>query len=338
MTLAFKASLPSTPKFVLVALCDSANDQGECYPSVPTLAEKCSLSERAVQTAIATLEGFGFVRREFRKGRSTTYWISVNERIRSTQTHYVYRINAEDGEFYVGVRTCPGAPEDDPYMGSGSELKTRRLLSKDVISVHETRDGAEAAESEALAILVGSKGCLNRRRTGAPTAPRTNSTPHDVHLTPADPAPGGAPAAPPPPHDVHLTPADPAPITVKEPSIEPSKEPSGKRVAARRPADVSERIWDDWNALRRRKRAPVTETVVDGARDEAKSAGLSLERFLAVWCVRGSQGLQASWLKPEERGQQSGAPVNRQQALEDRNRAVGQRWAAQQQEAFDDPS
>lgn len=75
VTLAFKLALPSTQKFVLVALCDSANDQGECYPSVPTLAEKCSLSERAVQTAIATLEGFGFVRREFRTGRSTVYWI-----------------------------------------------------------------------------------------------------------------------------------------------------------------------------------------------------------------------------------------------------------------------
>ena len=28
---------------------------------------------------------------------------------------------------------------------------------------------------------------------------------------------------------------------------------------------------------------------------------LPLERFLAVWCARGSQGLQAEWLKPHER-------------------------------------
>lgn len=80
LTLAFKAPLSSTEKFVLVALCDSANDQGECYPSVKTLAEKCSLGERTVQGALATLEGLGYVRREFRNGRSTTYWIDANPR------------------------------------------------------------------------------------------------------------------------------------------------------------------------------------------------------------------------------------------------------------------
>lgn len=75
MTAAFKTALPSTQKFVLVALSDSANDQGECYPSVQVVMDKCSLSERAVQGAIATLEADGHVHREFRKGRSTVYWI-----------------------------------------------------------------------------------------------------------------------------------------------------------------------------------------------------------------------------------------------------------------------
>ena len=77
VTLAFKLALPSTQKFVLVALCDSANDQGECYPSVATLAEKCSLGERTVQESVTALEALGHVRREFRKGRSTIYWIDA---------------------------------------------------------------------------------------------------------------------------------------------------------------------------------------------------------------------------------------------------------------------
>jgi hypothetical protein len=75
MTLAFKAALPTTQKFVLVALCDSANDQGECYPSVSVLMEKCSLAERTVQEALTALVATGMVRREFRKGRSTVYWL-----------------------------------------------------------------------------------------------------------------------------------------------------------------------------------------------------------------------------------------------------------------------
>jgi hypothetical protein len=69
-----------------------------------------------------------------------------------------------------------------------------------------------------------------------------------------------------------------------------------------RPADVSEQVWKDWTALRTKKRAGVSETALAGAREEAAKAGLTLEKFLSIWCVRGSQGLEASWLKPNERG------------------------------------
>jgi hypothetical protein len=75
-----------------------------------------------------------------------------------------------------------------------------------------------------------------------------------------------------------------------------------RRPSVRKPEDVSERTWMDWQQLRRAKRAPVTETVIDGARKEAGKAGMLLEEFLKVWCRRGSQGLEAAWLKPEERG------------------------------------
>lgn len=73
MTLAWKSGLPSGQKVVLLALCDNANDQGECYPSVPMLAIKCSLSERSVQQHIADLVSVGIVSREMRTGRSTLY-------------------------------------------------------------------------------------------------------------------------------------------------------------------------------------------------------------------------------------------------------------------------
>lgn len=69
-----------------------------------------------------------------------------------------------------------------------------------------------------------------------------------------------------------------------------------------RPADVDPQVWDDWLALRTEKRAPVTATVLNEARRQAVKAGLSLERFLAIWCTRGSQGLDASWLSADERG------------------------------------
>ena len=70
-----------------------------------------------------------------------------------------------------------------------------------------------------------------------------------------------------------------------------------------KPEEVSDSTWRDWLALRKAKRAPVTETVIDGAIEEAAKAGITVDAFLKIWCQRGSQGLQADWLKPNERGQ-----------------------------------
>lgn len=75
MTEAWKSDMPSGRKMVLLALCDNANDQGECYPSISMLAEKCSMSERSVFNHIADLEKVGAIARQSRTGRSTVYTI-----------------------------------------------------------------------------------------------------------------------------------------------------------------------------------------------------------------------------------------------------------------------
>lgn len=86
-----------------------------------------------------------------------------------------------------------------------------------------------------------------------------------------------------------------------------SEEAARKR-APSRPDEVSESVWSDWMHLRKAKKAPVTGTVVENAQAEARKAGMSLDAFLRVWCARGSQGLQADWLKPHER---AGPPAGR---------------------------
>lgn len=90
-----------------------------------------------------------------------------------------------------------------------------------------------------------------------------------------------------------------------DPPLKPAsgvKGSSGVKAASgpAKPDDVEQQVWDDWLALRKAKKAPVTETVLQRAKDEAAKAGLSLDGFLIVWCARGSQGLEASWLKPGE--------------------------------------
>lgn len=75
------------------------------------------------------------------------------------------------------------------------------------------------------------------------------------------------------------------------------------------PEGMDPGVWRDWLALRKAKKAPVTQTVLDGAVSEAAKAGVTLEEFLRVWCRRGSQGLEAEWLKPNERPAGPGAPA-----------------------------
>lgn len=99
-----------------------------------------------------------------------------------------------------------------------------------------------------------------------------------------------------------------------------------------KPDDVDLQTWTDWLALRKAKRATVSETVVNGARVESEKAGMTLDAFLQVWCLRGSQGLQADWLRPEERRTASRVqPISfaQQDAAEKRSqweRMTGRKW------------
>jgi uncharacterized protein YdaU (DUF1376 family) len=108
-------------------------------------------------------------------------------------------------------------------------------------------------------------------------------------------------------HSEGNAPSNQEPITSnqepKEEKRAPRKRSSPPAVA--KPEDVAVKTWADWQTLRKAKRAPITDTVLDGARAEAGKADMSLDAFLQVWCVRGSQGLQADWLKPHERQVQS---------------------------------
>lgn len=92
-----------------------------------------------------------------------------------------------------------------------------------------------------------------------------------------------------------------------------------------RPDDVAEQTWQDWMQLRKSKRAPVTETVLSGARIEAGKAGLPLQRFLEIWCTRGSQGLEASWLRESERRAPASSSTPQSFAKQDREDGM-RRW------------
>lgn len=64
-------------KWVGMALADSANDDGVCWPAVDTISHKCSCSRRSVQNAIRGLESKQLLRTVHRKDRSSYYIFNI---------------------------------------------------------------------------------------------------------------------------------------------------------------------------------------------------------------------------------------------------------------------
>ena len=82
-----------------------------------------------------------------------------------------------------------------------------------------------------------------------------------------------------------------------------------KAVHVDKPHDVSEAVWTDFLKIRKQKRAPLSETALDGIRKEADKAGMTLQSALEHCCSRGWQGFQADWLaKPRQNAGQSPEP------------------------------
>ncbi|CFC48413.1 hypothetical protein TUM15745_19070 [Neisseria gonorrhoeae] len=81
MGMAFKTGIPRGQRFVLVKLCDCANDDGLCYPSQETLAEDTGFAETAVRQHIKWLKDNNFIksarRQRGRERKSDIYRINV---------------------------------------------------------------------------------------------------------------------------------------------------------------------------------------------------------------------------------------------------------------------
>ena len=89
-------------------------------------------------------------------------------------------------------------------------------------------------------------------------------------------------------------------VTNKQPTsnqqVTTSKEGKKERKKEYRPEKISDEIWEDFVLLRKRKKAPITKTAIDGIEREAKKINWSLERELQKMCQRGWQGFNSGWV------------------------------------------
>lgn len=76
--------------------------------------------------------------------------------------------------------------------------------------------------------------------------------------------------------------------------LTPVEKPT-KRSSLKKPENVTEQTWKDFDAIRKAKKAPLTETALNRIQTEATKAGIDLETALQVCCERGWQGFKADW-------------------------------------------
>ena len=96
------------------------------------------------------------------------------------------------------------------------------------------------------------------------------------------------------------------------PSEQRTERPKKKRTSIARPDGVSEQVWNDFSALRNKRRAPITETALKGIQREAEKAGISLEAALSTCCERGWQGFKAEWYRREKLEQKNASKAEYQ--------------------------
>lgn len=106
---------------------------------------------------------------------------------------------------------------------------------------------------------------------------------------------GGAEPSPRSPDSPFPLPDTPYLIPDTKVESTPRKRDATKKPQIEKPDDVSSQVWQDFQRLRREKRAPLTDTAMAGIRREAVKAGVSMDAALACCCEAGWQGFNAGW-------------------------------------------
>lgn len=160
MSAVWQIDLPDSQKIVLLALADSANDEGHCWPGMKSLVAKTSKSERTIQGVIKELVDAGHLTRREVPGKGCNY--SVHPR--SDCAPQPSRPRSDNA-------TPPQTSRDTPAAAAGKPSKNHQepSLVKSSASDDQPLTIEEVVEDwNAMAVQVGLPTCrkitLARRR------------------------------------------------------------------------------------------------------------------------------------------------------------------------------
>lgn len=156
MSQVWPLDIPSTEKLVLLALADNANDDGECWPSIGTIADKTALSERTVHYAIKRLAQSGHLLIKNRFGCSNLFTLIP---ARGAPLHEIHP--APDAPQEVqGVHPTPAPDAPTPARGAPRIIKepSRESSIEPKRRAHATRIPGDFELTEARAEYARARG------------------------------------------------------------------------------------------------------------------------------------------------------------------------------------
>ena len=273
-------------KQVLVELANCHNGKtGKCTPGIKYLHEVTELKEDTISTATNFLQSKGFIKKTYvavEKGRAISY-----ELLGFNPQEWERKKTEDSTE--NGLTQNRGNPE----------------------SVGPPETGATDSPEN---------GGTGTPEFGGETGNKTRERNREVMCAPA-----GAPQPPEMsddeiadllesvPHEKGERPPFEKGAHLSEKGDHPSPAPKRKRVSnVQKPESVSEQVWEDFSALRTKRRAPITETALRGIQREAEKAGISLEAALSTCCERGWQGFKAEWYRREKLEQKNASKAEYQ--------------------------
>lgn len=277
-------------KQVLVELANCHNGKtGKCTPGIKYLHEVTELKEDTISTATNFLQSKGFIKKTYvavEKGRAISYellgfnpqeWERKKTEDSTENGLTQNRGNPESvGPPETGATDSPeNGGTGTPEFGGETGNKNRernRERNREVMCAPAGAPQPPEMSDDEIADLL-------------------ESVPHEKGERP--PFEKGA----------HLS----------EKGDHPSPAPKRKRVSnVQKPESVSEQVWEDFSALRTKRRAPITETALRGIQREAEKAGISLEAALSTCCERGWQGFKAEWYRREKLEQKNASKAEYQ--------------------------
>ncbi len=140
MRWAFSQPIPTTARFVLVALADFADDEGRAWPSVAAICEKTGIKNRAVRYAIESLEAAGLLSRHDSGRRSPGY--VLNEEIEFSGEFSVRRAETE---------------KPAPRATKGKDEAGTKCLKSGTSCHTEVASGATEVAPRAIEVASGAK-------------------------------------------------------------------------------------------------------------------------------------------------------------------------------------